>query len=92
MSEKHLAGSPTWITGPETAAISQVVAISMATLCDGYLRPHFTDEKTDAQGGERTGPRLLLEEQEFKVMSTCLQIPPGLLSACFSVLSSASRI
>lgn len=44
LSVKHLAGSPTCITGAETAAISQAVAISMATLCDGYRQPHFTDE------------------------------------------------
>lgn len=57
LSVKHLAGSPTCITGAGTAAISQAVAISMATLCDGYRQPHFTDEETDAQGSERTGPR-----------------------------------
>lgn len=45
------------ITVMEITAISLVVAMSMATLCVEYQQPHFTPEKTDAQGGERTGPR-----------------------------------
>lgn len=39
LSVQHLAGSPTCITGAQTAAISQAVAISIATLCDVSAAP-----------------------------------------------------
>ena len=51
LSKELSAWSRTGIPAPETTAVSQKAAVSAATLCDGYQRLHFTDEKTDAQEG-----------------------------------------
>ena len=91
MSERHLAWSATGITVPETTAISQIVAISMATVCDGLSSPMLQmrklmlgEVKGLAWGDTASTGRTGIQHHVHLTPK-----PSSVLNACFSVLSSA---